>query len=156
MLRGAAAGLGGALAMHVLAKVWERVTEGRTQDGMFGLDREANVDSIRLFWGTLEEDSAERIGYVFHYLYGAAAGAGYAWAAKRVPELRAGSGTAFGAALWVLGDEVPISVLGISNPFKKSADSHLSALGAHLVFGWVTELGIGGLRRKRDAAPDAN
>lgn len=137
ILGGAAAGLAGALAMHVLAKVWERASAGRPEHGMFGLDREANVNSIRLVSPGIAADRAERLGYVFHYGYGAAAGAGYAWAAERFPWIRAGFGTAFGAALWAVGDEVPIAALGISDPFEKSAASHLGALGAHLVFGWV-------------------
>lgn len=49
--------------------------------------------------------------------------------------LHKGRGAVFGALLWLCADEIPISFSGVSNPFKKSAVSHGSALAAHLLFG---------------------
>jgi hypothetical protein len=44
------------------------------------------------------------------------------------------SGVAPGALLWIGADELPISLTGISDPFRRSIASHASALIAHVVF----------------------
>ncbi len=54
-------------------------------------------------------------------------------------EIRAGYGTAYGTAVFVVGDEIAITAAGLSNPLKKPIESHASAFIAHLIFGAVLE-----------------
>jgi hypothetical protein len=139
---GAVAGLAGAQAMQWFRARWNAAHA--VESGVFGLDREADVKSVqklsRMCCGRdIEEDRAERIALAFHYLYGAAAGSVYAVLADRVPRVRTGFGTVFGAVIWLFGDEIPIAALRVSDPRKKTAASHASALAVHLLFGAVTE-----------------
>jgi uncharacterized membrane protein YagU involved in acid resistance len=80
------------------------------------------------------------VALVLHYGYGALAGAAYGVYSAKWPPMKTGSGTLFGTAVWLFGDELPISVSGLSKPFARSARSHGSALAAHLLFGVTTEL----------------
>jgi hypothetical protein len=84
--------------------------------GMFGFDREADINAARLvnavlFSRTIPEEEAEKPDLALHYLYGSGVGLCYAAFAARSSQLRAGGGTSFGAALWLLGDEIPAAAL---------------------------------------------
>lgn len=141
-LVGGIAGLAGAQVMQWFRTAWN--DRHAIESGVFGLDREADVRSIqmlasKLFGRSVNSDAAECIALGFHYGYGAAAGAAYAVAAERWPAMRAGLGTAFGVFVWIFGDEVPIWLTGVSDPRLKTAESHGSALIAHLLFGAVTD-----------------
>ena len=92
-----------------------------------------------LFSRPTPEDEAEKLGLFLHYLYGGAVGLFYGTFATRSYRLRNRHGTSFGAALWLLGDEIPVSLSGVSDPFKKNYSSHAAALTAHLLFGIVVE-----------------
>ncbi len=150
LLKGAAAGLFGAFAMQQMRSRWNAISA--PPDAVFGLDDEADINSVRLLSAiisdrVLTKSEALDIALLLHYGYGAAAGAGYAVLAGRLPATRAGSGAVFGTALWVVGDELPISLSRISDPRSKHAVSHLSAFVAHIVFGVATEAALRGLRR---------
>jgi hypothetical protein len=83
-------------------------------------------------------------GKTVHYGYGAAWGAAFALAARALarrwrPPLA--TGLAFGAALWVLSDEVLVPLFGFSHgPGQYPASSHVKGLAAHLVYGLATEV----------------
>ena len=146
---GAIAGLAGAYAMQQFRSVWNR--ELRAADGVFGLDDEADLNSVyRLlpdsYGRSLTKQQALRIALLLHYGFGATAGAAYGIVAQKFPSARAGYGTAFGIALWAVGDELAMSVSGLSDPRTKSGLSHGSALFAHLLFGVTVEL----IRRRAD------
>ncbi len=87
----------------------------------------------------LSEDQAERIGGAMHYGFSIAAGAAYAAASSSLPTLRTGRGTVFGAMLWLVGDELAVTLSGLENPAETAAFSHASALAAHVVYGMVLE-----------------
>jgi hypothetical protein len=136
---GAAAGLVGAYAMQCFRSSWNRHYASMPQHGVFGLDKEADLKSVksptkRFAGRTLSDKRSEQIALILHYAYGAAAGAAYSTAAETFPAARLGHGTLFGTAVWILGDEIPIALLGISNPCERSVRSHGSALAAHLIF----------------------
>ena len=141
---GAFAGVAGALAMQAFRSVWRRLTCDRTEDGIFGFDREADVNSMQklskaVLGRALAQPDTEKLALAFHYGYGATAGALYAVASERAPVIRVGFGTVFGGLLWLAGDEFPITVSGVSNPCDKTVASHASALAVHLLFGSVVE-----------------
>lgn len=131
--------------MQQFRSAWNRHYAATPQDGVFGLDKEADLKSADILTNfaigrTLPAKSAEQLALVLHYVYGALAGAAYAVAAERSSLSRAGYGTLFGTAVWLFGDELPITLSGLSNPFARTVRSHGSAFAAHLLFGAATEL----------------
>ena len=142
---GAVAGLVGAYAMQQFRTAWNRKFVASPRDAVYGLDEEADLKSAHLLTKffvsrTLPKQDALRLALLLHYGYGAIAGAGYAISAARWPPMKTGCGSLFGTGLWLLGDELPISLSGLSNPFARSVRSHVSAFAAHLLFGATTEL----------------
>jgi hypothetical protein len=122
---GALAGIAGSLAMHLFRRFWDSATNNAPEYGMFGFDREADIHAARLlnavlFSRTTPEEEAEKLGLALHYLYGGGVGLSYAAFAARSSRLRGRGGMSFGAALWLLGDEIPVSLTGVSDPFKKT------------------------------------
>src|SRR5689334_12543995 len=86
-----------------------------------------------------EKEIAEPI---VHYGFGASTGALYGAAAEVVPKITMGRGIAYGAAVWLFGDEMAVPAMGLSKPptaypVKLHADMFLK----HLVFGLCLEAG---------------
>lgn len=95
----------------------------------------------------LSADQKQRAGTFVHYAFGTVVGAAYGVAAEYSKLPRAGAGSAFGAALWLLSDEIAVPVLHLAKPPREySVEVHASALAAHLVYGVTTELLRRGLR----------
>jgi hypothetical protein len=145
---GAGAGVAGSFAMHMFRLCWESATSHDPEQAIFGFDREADVNSARRLASTFVEqvmdpESAAKLGLALHYAYGAVVGSGYAVLSRRRAWMRLGFGTAFGAILWFAGDEVLISMAGLSRPFERKCISHVGALGSHLLFGVTLEALIG-------------
>jgi putative membrane protein len=83
-------------------------------------------------------------GSVVHYAFGGAVGAIYGAATARTPQLAAAAGLPFGAAVWIVADEIGVPLAGLSKPpTEYPLRDHASAFAAHLVFGVTTE----GVRR---------
>ena len=79
-------------------------------------------------------------GSLVHYAFGATVGALYGGLAARRPDTAAGLGMPFGIAVWMTADEIGMPALGLAKaPTAYPLTDHLSALGAHLVFGATTE-----------------
>ena len=90
--KGAAAGLAGAAAMHAFRIGWERIAPDRVRDGIFGFDREADIDSAEWIHGLLlcerlPTESAARLDLALHYVYGALLGSACASARGRAPRI---------------------------------------------------------------------
>lgn len=135
--------------MHGFRLFWETATSRDNRETIFGFDHEADVNAARLVFRlfsttNLTEHQAGQLGIVMHYALGAMLGIIY-----KPTWHPADSGALFGALLWLCADEIPISVCGISDPFKKSAASHASALAAHLAFGCATAQVVHVMRSKR-------
>jgi Protein of unknown function (DUF1440) len=136
LLAGAMAGALGGLAMKAVVYFVDRDS--------FGLSSRTDAAATYEVWRRLNrapvsQKSAERIGAAMHYGFAIAAGALYAEAATRFPSTRLGRGTAFGTALWLIGDEVAVSALGLEHPFRTPISSHLSALAAHILYGMIVD-----------------
>jgi putative membrane protein len=103
----------------------------------------------------LTESEKEAGGDLFHYGFGALAGAIYGAAAEVRPRTTAGAGAPFGAAVWLAADEVGLPLVGLAKrPTEYPPSRHAAALGTHLVFG-VTVEGVRRLLRGRHAnTPD--
>jgi putative membrane protein len=103
--------------------------------------RTANVIATSLFDHPLSERQKETAGTAFHYAFGITTGALYGATAELIPAVSTGGGVPFGAAVWLMADEVVVPALGLSrSPDKYPLDKHGYALASHLVYGVVTEV----------------
>jgi hypothetical protein len=132
---GTAAGLVGSAAMHGFRLVWEAALSHDSRDGIFGFDREADINAARRAYALFADDIlpepvARRWAIAMHYGLGATFGIFYVLSGA--PRLSAAT---LGALLWIGADEIPISLSGISDPSAKSIASHAGALASHLLFG---------------------
>ena len=88
----------------------------------------------------LSAEGKKTAGPLVHYAYGTGIGALYGGLAQRYKTTTSGFGSAYGAAAWVLGDEVAVPVLGLGKkPGETPASQHFQALAAHVVYGVTLE-----------------
>lgn len=84
----------------------------------------------------LTKEQKKKAGPIVHYAYGALLGGAYGLLGELFPVVRLGAGTAFASAAWLLGDEIAVPQLGLSDsPLKYPVSSHAKALAAHLAYG---------------------
>lgn len=83
------------------------------------------------------------LGTAVHYAFSGTIGASYAMVAERLPMVRAGYGTAYGSAVWLLADETIMPLLGLSRgPRQLPAGVHAYALAGHRVYGLTLEAAV--------------
>ncbi|WP_230533394.1 DUF1440 domain-containing protein [Microvirga roseola] len=100
----------------------------------------AALMSERVFRHRLSPRQKEIAGPAVHYTTGAALGGLYGAAAEFAPQVTAGAGLPFGAAVAAVLDEGIVPAAGLSGPpWESPPSSHLYALGSHLVFGLTAE-----------------
>jgi hypothetical protein len=105
--------------------------------------RAASAISERLAHHALTRQEKKVAGPAMDYAIGALAGALYGALPELAPRARVsvGRGAAFGATVWLSGDEIAVSLLGLAKPpWQYPASTHLLSLGAHLVYGMTTDL----------------
>jgi putative membrane protein len=86
-----------------------------------------------------DDRTKSKLSNLVHWGYGIDMGTTYALLRGRQPRLDWAGGLAFGAALWVLGDEIAVPLLGFAEGPKAYPKSlHAETLGAHLVYGITT------------------
>jgi uncharacterized membrane protein YagU involved in acid resistance len=65
----------------------------------------------------------------------------YGGLAEVVPQVTTATGVPFGAAFWLLADEISVPLLGLSKgPADYPVSTHAYALASHLVYGATAEL----------------
>ena len=108
-------------------------------------------------------DSEKKVaGPLVHYTFGSLMGALYGLAAEVQRNARVGFGTAFGATLWLVADEIMVPALKLGAKANEvSLKVHANALAAHLVYGATAEAVRHGVRAAldhdwRDTAEDVN
>ncbi len=136
LLFGAAAGALGGVAMKAVVHF--------ADPDSFGLSANTDAGATRALWRRMHreqvgERTAMQIGAAMHYAFSISTGSVYAASAGRFPVLRAGRGAAFGALLWLIGDEAAMTVSGLEDPLRTSIASHASALGAHVLYGMILD-----------------
>jgi hypothetical protein len=100
----------------------------------------AKIISRNVFGHELQESEKESAGAAVHYAFGAASGALYGALAEVAPHVTAGAGVPFGAAFWLIADEVTVPLLGLSKgPTEYPVSTHAYALASHLVYGATAE-----------------
>jgi len=161
VLAGALGGLAGAWAMNEFMaisqgvnKAWKRSahqpekpqSQGDSQEDdatMKTADRLAMLFTHR----HLTSEQKKKAGPIVHYAYGALMGAAYGVIAEMVPITTKGIGTAYGAAVWLGGDEIGVPALGLSKASTAYPLSvHMNGLATHLVYGTSLDLVRRGIR----------
>lgn len=149
---GAAAGLAASWTMSRFHAAWKAAS---------GEDQEADEpNTVKAADAVAEATVGEPVpagyrepaGTAVHYGFGAFLGALYSAAAQVYPATSAGFGTAYGAAVSLVADEMAMPALGFAPPAPEVAPStHLRGFVSHLVFGLSLEaarrLLFAGLRR---------
>jgi hypothetical protein len=94
-----------------------------------------------------DRDTRRRLGSAAHYAFGGAVGMAYGLLSTRVPSVRAGFGTFYGALVWAIADEGVMPALGLSRGPRQLTPGVLAyGLLGHFVFGAALEstLRLGG------------
>ena len=108
----------------------------------------AKVISRNVFGRELKESEKESAGAAVHYAFGTVTGGLYGALAEISPPVTAGLGIPFGAAFWLIADEVTVPALGLSKgPTEYPVSTHAYALASHLVYGMTAELSRRALRQ---------
>jgi len=125
-----------------------------------GRDREADTAAVRtavmvsdrLFGLELaKREKREIAGAVVHYAFGVATGGLYGAIAELKPATTTGAGLPFGAAVWLIADEIIAPALGLSKPpTKYPLSTHAYSIASHLVYGLTTEIVRREVRRALD------
>jgi putative membrane protein len=111
-------------------------------------ERLVQTAAIGITGSPLDQDAKEAAGTGVHYAFGLSAGAAYGLAAELMPMSTAGAGMPYGAAIWLLADEMAVPALGLSRSATEYSPSvHFVSLASHLVFGLTTEMVRRSLRR---------
>ncbi len=108
----------------------------------------ARVLSKKVFGHELQESEKKPAGAAVHYVFGTATGGLYGALAEVTPQVTTGAGLPFGAAFWLLADEVSVPLLGLSKgPTEYPVSTHVYALASHLVYGVTAEMSRRALRQ---------
>jgi len=108
----------------------------------------AKVISKNVFGHELQESEKKPAGAAVHYAFGAASGGLYGALAEVSPQVTSAAGLPFGAAFWLIADEISVPLLGLSRgPTAYPVSTHVYAFASHLVYGLTTELSRRALRQ---------
>ena len=108
----------------------------------------AKVISEGVFGHELQESEKEAAGAAVHYVFGTATGGLYGALAEVTPQVTTGVGLPFGAAFWLLADEISVPLLGLSKgPTEYPVSTHVYSFASHLVYGVTAEFSRRALRQ---------
>src|SRR5215203_6196668 len=152
VLKGVVAGVAGGLVaswtMNQFQAAWTRVAQGfeashgaqsmQPADGSDVQDEPdrddatvevAEVISENVFGRELQENEKKPAGTVIHYAFGTATGGLYGALAEVAPQVTTGAGIPFGAAFWLIADEVTVPLMGLSKgPTEYPLSTHAYSL----------------------------
>ncbi len=149
VVKGAVAGLiGGVVATYVMTQFQTLLSSlSEDKNGSGGEKAEpATVKAAKeisegVFGHKLTKPEKEPAGEAMHYAMGGTSGLIYGVAAEIAPVTTVGAGLPFGAAVWVIADDVVVPALGLSKPATEfPISTHAYALSSHLVYGLTTDL----------------
>ena len=172
VLKGLVAGLAGGLiaswTMNQFQAAWTRMAEGSEKphgaqsmqptQGSQGDDEDtkeqddatvetAKVISRNVFGHELQESEKKPAGAAVHYAFGTVTGGFYGALAEVSPQVTMAAGLPFGAAFWLIADEITVPALGLSKgPTEYPISTHAYALASHLVYGMTAEFSRRALR----------
>jgi putative membrane protein len=171
--KGIVAGLAGGLVaswtMNQFQAAWTRLaenaekphgaqsmqpSEGSKGDGQDTKEQDdatvktAKVISREVFGHELQDSEKKSAGAAVHYAFGTVTGGLYGALAEMSPQVTSAAGLPFGAAFWLLADEIAVPSLGLSKGATSyPVSTHVYALASHLVYGVTTEVSRRALRQ---------
>ncbi|MCU1285069.1 MAG: hypothetical protein JWO13_1419 [Acidobacteriales bacterium] len=93
-----------------------------------------------LFGHRLTREEKKIAGPAVHYAFAVGSGVMYGAAAELAPQASSGFGSAFGAALFLVADEIAVPAFGLSpNVQGVPLSKHVYGFASHLVYGVATE-----------------
>ena len=149
VVKGAVAGLvGGLVASFVMNEFQSLVTAFSEEEKKSKKKKEepattkaAEGISEVVFDHKLTKSEKKIAEPVMHYAMGATSGLIYGAAAEIAPMTTVGAGLPFGAAVWLVADDIIIPALGLSkSPTEYPLSTHAYALSSHLVYGLTTDI----------------
>ena len=150
VVKGAVAGLiGGLVASFVMSQfqvLLSALSEEEKKPKKKKENEPANVKtaeaiSENVFEHKLKKSEKEPAGEAVHYAMGATSGLIYGIASEIAPLTTVGLGIPFGAAVWLVADDVVVPALGLAKPATEyPLSTHAYALSSHLVYGLTTDL----------------
>ncbi len=150
VVKGAVAGLvGGLVASFVMSEfqaLLSAISEEEKKSKNKKEDEPANVKtaeaiSENVFDHRLKKSEKEPAGEAVHYAMGATSGLIYGIVSEIAPVSTVGLGLPFGAAVWLVADDVIVPALGLAKPATQyPLLTHAYALSSHLVYGLTTNL----------------
>lgn len=141
-LGGAVAGVLAGLAMNQVHAVWSALERPRERKPSSGGDEPATVRAAESLVGWIEDPKRRaRAGSLAHHAMAATTGAIYALAASALPRVQLGRGLGYGAAVWLIADELMVPALGLAS-WRAPLRTHARALVAHLVYGAALDSGL--------------
>ena len=149
VVKGAVAGLiGGLVASFVmsefqtlLSKLAEEEKKSKKKTEEPATVKAAAEISKAVFDYRLKKSEKEPAGEAVHYAMGATSGLIYGIAAEIAPVTTVGLGLPFGAAVWLVADDIVVPALGLAKPATEyPLSTHAYALSSHLVYGLTTDI----------------
>lgn len=169
LVAGLAGGLVASWTMNQFQAAWTYIAEGTEKphgaqsmqptDGSKQEQRndtaepdDATVETAKaiseVFGHELQESEKKPAGAAVHYAFGTLTGGLYGALAEVTPQVTTAAGVPFGAAFWLLADEVAVPLLGLSKgPTAYPPSTHAYALASHLVYGVTAEMSRRALRQ---------
>lgn len=157
ILAGVAGGLAGGWTMSQFSRAWNKtLPSSRTnaigasclysQQEWDSISKSAESIAARLLSRKLSSRETRIGSAIVHYAVGGAAGALYGTAAHWIPRMTKFRGLGFGIALWIVGDEIVMPALGLTEkPGTYSLRMQANAFGEHLVYAFTVNLIYRGL-----------
>jgi putative membrane protein len=161
LIAGLVGGLVGTIVMTQFQNAWSSASEalkneGSDQEPQQQQGQQQSEDATMKAAGKIAELAGHRLshrekekfGPVIHYGFGTVQGAVYG-VITEMAGVQGGfsAGLSFGAALFVVADELTVPALGLSGkPSESPLSSHLYGLASHLVYGVAAEVTRRGLR----------
>ena len=162
VVAGLAAGLVASWTMNQFQAAWTKLTEnaekphgaqslqpseGSQGDGQDAKEQDdatvevARTISENVLGHELQESEKKPAGAAVHYAFGTVSGGVYGALAEVAPQVTTVGGLPFGAAFWLVADEVSVPLLGFSKgPMEYPLSTHAYSLASHLVYGATAEL----------------
>ena len=156
VLAGVLGGLAGTLAMNYAQRLWTRVVQGpppqsaggkhdardwqEREEGRNANELAAQAIATTIRGRRLTDRELTIAAPLAHFSFGAALGAIYGGIARDDRRPSFARGATFGAAVWLLADEIAMPLLRLSRPTtERGLERHLQSLATHIVFGAVAE-----------------
>lgn len=170
LVAGLAGGLVASWTMNQFQAAWTRMQEGaekshgaqsmQPSEGSSGDQSQdvreqddatvetAKIISREVLGHELQESEKKPAGTAVHYAFGIVTGGMYGALAEVTPQVTSGAGIPFGAAFWLLADEISVPLLGLAKaPTEYPVSTHAYALASHLVYGATAELSRRAIRQ---------